>query len=135
MALNKFYFWNKYKVIQIFKGDVTPPKITFVRNQLTTNSTAEIEWKIDEPVVNTTCVLTKPNQPVEIFDCVGQWSTVDLTEGIYSLSITTVDLEGNSARVTHSWTVGTNTSVNTDAQVFKELLDYIYSTVILNSLT
>jgi hypothetical protein len=70
-----------------------------------TNSTAVIQWKVNEPAT-TLCSLSNRNSIIETISCNNTWKKEDLKEGQYTLKIVATDIEGNSATKTHLWDVG-----------------------------
>ncbi|XP_053400635.1 uncharacterized protein LOC123559098 [Mercenaria mercenaria] len=97
-AIDDPFFWR----VRI--RDVTPPHITLTAKSDKTNATADFEWTVNE-IVNTTCTLTYPYGTSKTFVCDQRWTGTDLQEGQYCLMINATDLEGNSALVTHNWSV------------------------------
>ncbi|XP_053382685.1 uncharacterized protein LOC123560350 [Mercenaria mercenaria] len=106
MAINDISFW-KFRI-----RDITPPTITLVEEATKTNATAEIKWTVNEPAT-AVCTLTNPSGKSETTSCKNTWSKSDLQEGRYTLNIVATDLEGNSARESHTWVVDTTPPVVT----------------------
>lgn len=89
----------------LFTADVTPPRLTFIRNPRYSNAAVFISWRYNEEATSS-CTLQTPER-LFVIACDRNVSLTGLSEGSHTLYIVATDIAGNVARtIRHSWIVG-----------------------------
>ena len=88
--------------------DITPPRIIFRQAPRRSNDTIKIEWRVNEPILNVSCLVTMGELRTEVAkgDCsMNIWERAGLEQGMYVINVMATDLAGNVGTKQHSWYV------------------------------